>query len=183
MEQTTQLVTKVGHISQLNDAAQKAFKTFEERQRFRSNTNLSRFHRELEKKYQVKVDDKALLEMFKALEGAGMGSLIIGRKSSNTRFQWQYSLRDVAKLAKGEIVASEAQKINGKAVRTVKRIVPTYRKPEVAPAPVAAAAPVAVSEGLSEFIIIQNGDLKRFSLPADKVQIFKDLLNVFSHGA
>lgn len=179
MEQATQTndkVAKLGQVAKLNDAAQKAFETFGQRQRFRSNTNLKRFQRELELKYKTAVDDKQLLETFKGLEDAGMGSLIIGRKSQNTRFAWQYSLRDVAKLAKGEISANEVTKIPSRPVKHRIKRANAVAVSQPIPEPVQQAS-------ATEVIIIKNGDVKRLNLTPDKIQMFQDMVSVFEKGA
>ncbi len=154
-------------VATLNDAAVAAFETFSGRQRFRSNTNLRRFHRELEDKYG-KIDEKQLIETFKSLQDAGMGSLIVGRNKSKTRFAWNYSLRDVAKLAKGEVNPDEVVKIT-KPVRRYIRPTP-IQQPQT-------PAPIAQSDNETEVMVVNgDGKLHKYAVAPEKMGAFKALL-------
>lgn len=151
-------------IPTLNDAAVAAFDVFSKRRRFRSNTNLSRFHRELELKYGT-IDENQLLETFKALENAGMGSLIMSRKKDRTRFAWNYSLKDVARMSKGEISKNEAYKISKPQRRLV---VPKVQPRMVKPEPKVETVDV---------LVIDNGRAEKYSIPVDRIDIFKTFVN------
>lgn len=68
------------------------------RKRYRSSTTLSRVKRQLVHLGE-KVVDKDYKSFWKQLEDAGAGHLVVGRKGHSTRFEWHYSLRQVAKSA------------------------------------------------------------------------------------
>lgn len=165
--------TNLSKVANLNDAAVATFDVFAKRQRFRSNTNLSRFHRELEDKYGT-INEDELLQTFKGLEQAGMGSLIVGRKKTKTRFIWNYSLRDVAKLAKGEVTADDLHKIpRAKPARIIRR--------SAAPQPVTAApvpAPIEQASPVLEVILLDGqGNAEKFVIPANRQDAFKMILS------
>jgi hypothetical protein len=172
------MVTNINQVATLNEAAVAAFNTFAERQRFRSNTNLVRFHRELEEKHG-KVDEGQLLEVFKALEQAGAGSLILNRKPYKTRFAWNYSLRDVAKLAKGEIKPDELTKVK----KPTKKV---GRPAKAKPAPVAKEEetievipvfPDDVKTDKDILIVDATGNVEKYSLSSENETKFKAIMN------
>lgn len=85
-------------VATQNDTAKNVFKVLSERERFRSETNLSRLRRSLlDEGKKVVADD--YLGVFKSLQDLGIGTIVIGRGNKPTRFKWHYNLREVAKAA------------------------------------------------------------------------------------
>lgn len=68
------------------------------RERARTHTNLLSVKNEL-LRMNEKIVDKDYMSFWKALEAAGAGSLILGRRGGQTRFEWNYSLKQIAQLA------------------------------------------------------------------------------------
>lgn len=76
------------------------FKALADKQRQRSRTDISRLYRAIKAAEMPHLDEKQFLEVFKKLQLAGVGSLIIGRKNNPNRFAWNYNLKDIGKAAK-----------------------------------------------------------------------------------
>lgn len=96
-------------IAESSDTSKAIFDVLKDRKRFRRYTNLSQFNQVLLNKGYKVVEDE-YFDTFKALEKAGAGSLIIGRKGNPNRFIWDYNLKDVAKAASGEEVKAQVIK-------------------------------------------------------------------------
>lgn len=96
-------------IAESSDTSKAIFEVLKDRKRFRRYTNLSQFNQVLLNKGYKVVEDE-YFDTFKALEKAGAGSLIIGRKGNPNRFIWDYNLKDVAKAASGEEVKPQVIK-------------------------------------------------------------------------
>lgn len=86
------------------------------RERARSVTNLGRIKAQL-LEMKENVVDKDYFQFWRGLEEAGAGSIILGRRGKQTRFQWNYSLKDVARGAI-EGHEEEIKKIAGKKLKT-----------------------------------------------------------------
>src|SRR6185312_119444 len=82
-------------IAKENETAKNVFEVFGARERFRRETNLQRLQRSLLENGKKVVDDE-FVELFKKLQSAGIGTLVIGRGNKATRFKWHYNLKDVA---------------------------------------------------------------------------------------
>lgn len=68
------------------------------RQRAHSFINLLSVKRELQSMNEHVVD-KDYMDFWRGLEEAGAGSIIVGRRGKQTRFEWNYSLKQVASVA------------------------------------------------------------------------------------
>lgn len=68
------------------------------RQRARNFTSMGKIKNQLLQMGETVVD-KDYKTFWKDLENAGAGSIILGRRGRETRFEWSYSLKDVAKIA------------------------------------------------------------------------------------
>lgn len=68
------------------------------RQRAHTSTTLASIKNQLTK-MKEKINDRDFMDFWKELEAAGAGSLILGRRDKQTRFEWNYSLRRIAQLA------------------------------------------------------------------------------------
>ncbi len=173
---------EVAKVAKMNDAAIAAFDTFGKRKRFRSNTNLLRFHAELEEKYgKIKVSD--LETTFKKLQDAGFGSLIVGRKDTDTRFAWNYSLKDVAKLAQGKIKPEEVQRVvNPKSKKPIAPVLTSESVEVPAPVKEETYAPTWSGKALetdSELIIIDgNGQAQKFQVNAQVKSLIESLISL-----
>lgn len=159
-------------VSKMNSAAQAAFQTFSKRERYRANTPVQRFHQELQSSFgDVKLEE--LMDMFKALEKQNVGSLVISRKPYQTRFKWGYSLRDIARVASGELSLEDAQKVNSPQKTRAVGKRPQIERPKNAPAP----APTA------DVIIIQNGQALTINLTPEQEKLFNATMSIFQKNA
>lgn len=68
------------------------------RQRAHTSTTLSSVKNQLAK-MKEKVNERDFIDFWKELEAAGAGALILGRRGKQTRFEWNYSLRQIAQLS------------------------------------------------------------------------------------
>lgn len=68
------------------------------KERARANSNLSLIKSQL-LKMNEKITDRDYMAFWKALEDAGAGVLVLGRRGGKTRFAWNYSLKQIASLA------------------------------------------------------------------------------------
>jgi hypothetical protein len=85
------------------------FENFAGRQRHRQETNIGRYRMALIRE-GVKIADEEYIEVWKKLQDAGVGTLIIGRHGNPDRFKWNYSVKDVGRIAKGEEVSTKTEK-------------------------------------------------------------------------
>ena len=85
-------------VANQSNTSKSIFDAFASRKRFRSQTNLNKLRIDLLNKGE-RIDNDEYLETFKSLQDMGIGSLIIGRRGKPNRFKWNYSLKDVAKIA------------------------------------------------------------------------------------
>jgi ribosomal protein L18E len=77
---------KLSNIANESETAKNVFEIFAARERFRRETNLSRLQRYMHEAGKKVVEDE-LLGLFKKLETAGIGTLVVGRGNRNTRFK------------------------------------------------------------------------------------------------
>ena len=68
------------------------------RQRAHSATTLSSIKNQL-LELNENIVSKDYMDFWRGLETAGVGSIILGRRGKQTRFEWNYSLRKIAQLA------------------------------------------------------------------------------------
>jgi hypothetical protein len=68
------------------------------RQRARTATVLDKVRHEL-REMGEEFNEEDFQKFWKGWEAAGAGSIILGRRGKKTRFEWNYSLKDVAKVA------------------------------------------------------------------------------------
>lgn len=92
------------------------------RQRAHAFINLASVKREL-LSMNERIVDKDYMEFWRGLENAGAGSVILGRRGKQTRFEWNYSLKQIAGIA-----------IEGKE-EEVKKIASKRKPPKVVIAP------------------------------------------------
>lgn len=68
------------------------------RKRARSVTNIGHLKTQLEQ-MDGPIAGRDYMDFWRGLEEAGAGSVILGRRGRYTRFEWNYSLLDIAKIA------------------------------------------------------------------------------------
>lgn len=95
---------KLKQIVNSSDTATRTMLLLGLRERSRASTTLSSLKAELVEMGE-KVDDRDFIAFWKGLEQSGVGSIILGRRGGKTRFQWNYSLRQVAKASIDEAQA------------------------------------------------------------------------------
>lgn len=109
------------------------------RRRARTFTSMGKIKEQLYRMGE-QVDDKDYKAFWKDLEAAGAGSVILGRRGKETRFEWSYSLKDIARIAI-EGHEAEVQRIEtkqpknsvSKAIDTLVKRKPGRPRKEVAP--------------------------------------------------
>jgi hypothetical protein len=122
-----------------NDSVKKVMETLSKRQRYRTKTDLYQFRDQVKKYTGSSIDSEDLLNSFKELQNAGAGKLILKRNGkaseiSRPKFEWRYSLKDVARAAGFgpplEEKSEEAgvKKKRGRPRKTTAESVPAVRK-------------------------------------------------------
>lgn len=91
-----------------NDVSKAVFKALSEKQRAVRTTSLTNLFRALHKTHKS-MSEKEFLDVFKQLEQAKYGKLIIGRRSNHDRFEWNYNLKDVAQLGSGQLSTKDVK--------------------------------------------------------------------------
>ncbi len=169
-------IQSIATLSVLNPVAKTIIDDFAKRQRLRRETTLDRYERHLADTYG-QIDHNQLVETFQTMENLGLGSLISGRGGKPSRFIWKYSLRDVARAAKGEIKAEEMGLTPTGKTRIVRSKV-VNPKPQSVIVP-EVAAPVAQSSTgeLAEVMVLgKDGVLKKYEIAPDKEHAFLSVL-------
>ena len=109
--------------------AKTIFNSLAERKRTRKVTDLRQLQYKLLDE-GAKLTREDVMRTFQALEAAGVGSIIIGRKGKPTRFKWNYSVKRVAKAGlppttKKQINHSSRRMTTSEFSERVKGILPT----------------------------------------------------------
>lgn len=124
-------------VANSSDISKMVFKALSDKQRARRATDLTHLFKVVIKMDQS-VPERDFLAVFKQLQDAKVGSLIIGRKNNHNRFLWNYNLKDVAQAAKGKAVEmktiEESFPGNKKTTRKVKPIIRRKKMRIVKPA-------------------------------------------------
>lgn len=97
-------ISELKSLANNNTTSKEVFSAFAHRQRFRSETDLSRFKILLINSGKKIVIDE-YMTLFKRLEALGIGTLVMGRLGKPTRFIWNYSLKSVGKAALEDNIA------------------------------------------------------------------------------
>jgi hypothetical protein len=92
------IVNSVQEIAKKNNTASLILNDFAKWGRFRRITNLDGYQTKLLRK-GVKIVPEEFVDTFKAMEKAGLGSLVYGRGNNPNRFIWNYSLKWVGEAA------------------------------------------------------------------------------------
>ena len=83
-------------------SAKKVMEALSKRQRFRKLTDLYQFRAQIKNLTGADLVQSDIIKIFKELQGAGIGKLVLKRGHSDLRrprFEWRYNLRDVARVA------------------------------------------------------------------------------------
>lgn len=91
----------VSQIAQSTPVAKEVFTALSERQRPRQRTDLNRLYIQVTEK-NPNMSERDFLDVFKRLQTANVGTLIIGRKNNPNRFAWNYNLKQLASAALGD---------------------------------------------------------------------------------
>jgi hypothetical protein len=123
-------LSSIRSIAKDSEESQTIFNSLAERKRTRKITDLRQLQYKLLDE-GAKLTKEDVMKTFKALEDAGVGSIIIGRKGKPTRFKWNYSIKRVAKagvptkLKKNEPLKVSSKKMNASEFsERVKGIIP-----------------------------------------------------------
>lgn len=95
MNQQSNTIESVANSSEISKIV---FKALSDKQRTRRATDLTNLFRTVSKLDQT-IPEREFLAVFKKLQDAKVGSLIIGRRSNHNRFVWNYNLKEVAQAA------------------------------------------------------------------------------------
>lgn len=138
-------VTKLVEIAQKSELARAIFKTLADMGKSRPSTDLGRFKSRVSDVLGQHISNSELLKVFKDLQDAGCGKLILSRNLSSAphRFQWSHNNVEVGR----------AGVLNGGAVQAA------------APAPLAGAQSVVEGSVVVSYPI--RGKLYSIQLPQD----------------
>ncbi len=171
-------VLSIANLADLNPVAKNIVADLGKRLRLRRKTNIPRYQRHLADQFGSEVDEAQLVDTFKKMESLGLGSLVNGRGGKPSRFVWKYSLRDVAKAARGEIKPEEmslAPTGKTRIVRSTKPKVKVAPAKPIEPSPI--SAPITQSQSGTEILVIgPDGHVKKFQVTPDKEQAFLSVL-------
>jgi hypothetical protein len=93
---------KVKELAQTSDTTKTVFNALAKRERFRSSTDLAKFHRALLGE-GARIVPVEFLELFKRLHDMKVGTLVFGRRGKPNRFIWNYNFKEVAKAATSDM--------------------------------------------------------------------------------
>lgn len=159
-------VAKLKENTNDNAAASAIFRSFLNRKRDRENTDLRQYHVRLQEAgVVVSFDD--VIKVFKELDRAGAGSLILGRGGNHHRFKWDYSLRSLGKAIESPDKNTPVRLISSRVHRVRQR--PIITKPTKTPT-IPKATPVATSIPVSTLVAVYplRGNFRiRLTLPGD----------------
>lgn len=110
-------LAEIRSIAQDSEGSQTIFDSLAERKRTRKITDLRQLQYKLLDE-GAKLTKEDVMRTFQALEDAGVGSIIIGRKGKPTRFKWNYSIKRVAKAGVNRLIKKKA-KVNPEPSKTV----------------------------------------------------------------
>lgn len=85
-------------ITKSSTTAKNIMEFLADRKRFRRQTDLNQMAQHIEQAGMTVVEDD-YLKAFQALEKAGVGHLIIGRRGKPNKFKWNYNLKTVGQAA------------------------------------------------------------------------------------
>lgn len=114
--------TKVKEITNASRTATVAMIALGLRKRSLSYTNLSAIKNQL-LEMNEKIANRDYMDFWRGLEDAGAGSIILGRRGKQTRFEWNYSLKQIAQFA----IEGKDKEIEKMAL---KKKIPSLPKPE-----------------------------------------------------
>lgn len=159
-------------VSKLNDASIALFESFKNRKRFRRRTNVNLLHQELVAKFG-KIEESQLIETFKMLQDMEFGSLVVGRRNNPTRFIWNYSLKDLAKAAKGELKMDE--------INAIPPLDSRYKRKPSKPEPTKEVeVPVTPTFSDKKIIVIRDNSVIELNLSPEKDKLLSELLKIVS---
>lgn len=115
MNRPNQVVTlngaKLKQIAHASHTATVTMTSLALRERLRHSSDIVRTKNQLIREGE-KIVDSDYMSMWEALQSEGVGSIVYGRKHKPDRFEWYYSLKQVAKAGL-EGTNEEVEKING----------------------------------------------------------------------
>jgi hypothetical protein len=113
----TSSLQKIQQLAESDSSVKTVMEALSKRRRFRSKTDLYHFRDQIKKFTGSEMNSETIINTFKELQSAGVGRLILkrerGQKSpARPRFEWRYSLKDVARAAGfGEPLTNEPKEI------------------------------------------------------------------------
>lgn len=150
-------VSMLKKITEEDKAANVVFKSFLDRKRDRRTTDLRQYHGRLAKA-GVTLNMHEVVGVFKKLEDAGAGSLILSRGGKPLRFRWDYSLKSIGKVATG----TQGNNV----IRLVTGVKGRRKRVDVQP-----KAPTPITEKVPSKIVaifsLRNGQKIQLTLPGD----------------
>lgn len=147
----------IEQIANSSEISKQVFKALSDKQRARRATDLTNLYREMSRKDKT-LQEKEMIQVFKKLEDAGIGSLVIGRRSNHNRFVWSYNLKHVALAAKGKIKQEAMESVE----TTGKKKTRGIRKVSTKASPVTVVKPTILRKAIKE-------RAKKLDVPAPEV--------------
>lgn len=142
----------------------------ENRQRDRKEINLRRLVRTINNVAKEPVSYEQVLSVFKTMENAGLGSLIVGRGTKGTRFKRNYSLKKVVESCKNGISEDQIATATSPASSVTASKKP--RKVKLLEKPI-------VADDVTEIIVMHGKELKKISIEGKrKSELFETFLKL-----
>jgi hypothetical protein len=109
-------VSKIVEIAQQSELARAVFKTLSEMEKARPTTDLGRLKARITDKTGKVVNQRELLDVFKALQQTGLGKLILSRDIAKAphRFEWMFNNIEVGRAGCVDGTAVQAHVPQGK---------------------------------------------------------------------
>lgn len=164
-----------------NNTAKILFNELSQRERFRSRSDLRKLFAKLSGEHRG-MDKNDFMELFQTLQDMGLGSIIHGRGTNPTRFDWHYNLKDIGLAAKGKLPMSQIQSLSPSGGSYAPRSgVGSGVAATTQPRPVQAqqTARPDTSTGF-ELLIISPSGIERFKVPSERTDLVRKLLSEFA---
>lgn len=110
-------IQKLQQLAETDSSVKTIMEALSKRRRYRSKTDLYHFRDQVKKFTGSDMNSETIINTFKELQTAGIGRLVMKRERGQKtpvrpRFEWRYSLKDVARAAGfGEPLSTEPQEI------------------------------------------------------------------------
>ncbi len=171
-------MSKIAGLANLSKTAAILIDEFASRERHRGRSDLRKMFNALKEEHaEVNKDD--FMRVFEELQKLGLGSIIIGRGTSPTRFVWNYNLKEIGLAAQGRIPESHIHSI-GDGNETYQAKSAGHASPSAAGVLKTERVPTG-GDGFEVLVISpSSAGIARYRVPADRAELMQKLLNEFA---